>query len=250
MAKDFEGKTAIVTGSGSGIGKAAAIALGARGAQVVVNDLNEGAARAVADAITAAGGIAIAVPGNAGDPEAVKTLVDAAVSTYGALHVAFNNAGIGGPLGPLAEIDIQAYRQLMEVNLHSVFYAMRYEIPAMIAAGGGAILNMSSVLGVVGDANAGPYAAAKHGVVGLTKAAALSYADKGVRVNSIHPGYIDTPLLANLPKEAYDGLIGLHPMGRLGTCDEVAELALFLLSDKAGFITGSQHLVDGGYTTR
>ena len=250
MEQDFAGKTAIVTGAGSGIGKAAALALGARGATVVVNDLAADACRAVADAITGAGGKAIAVPGNAADPEAVKALVDTAVSRCGALHVAFNNAGIGGPLGPLAEIDIEEYRHLMEVNLHSVFYAMRYEIPAMIAAGGGAILNMSSILGLVGDAAAGPYVATKHGVAGLTKSAALAYATSNVRINSIHPGYIDTPLLANLPQEAYDGLVGLHPMGRLGTSEEVAELALFLLSDRAGFITGSQHLVDGGYTAR
>ena len=250
MERDFEGKTAIVTGGGSGIGKAAAIALAARGANVVVNDLGANACRGVADEITKAGGTAVAVPGNAADPEAVRALVDSAVSRFGALHVAFNNAGIGGPLGPLAEIEIDAYRQLMEVNLHSVFYAMRFEIPAMIAAGGGAILNMSSILGLVGDASAGPYVAAKHGVAGLTKAAALSYAGSGVRVNSIHPGYIDTPLLANLPKDVYDGLVSLHPMGRLGTSEEVTELALFLLSDRAGFITGSQHLVDGGYTAR
>ncbi len=250
MGRDFEGKTAIVTGAGSGIGKAAALALAARGAKVVVNDLDAVACQAVAESITRAGGEATGFPGNAADPEAVRSLVDAAVSRYGALHVAFNNAGIGGPLGPLAEIDIEAYRQLMEVNLHSVFYAMRFEIPAMIAAGGGAILNMSSILGMVGDANAGPYVAAKHGVAGLTKAAALAYAGSGVRVNSIHPGYIDTPLLSNLPKEAYDGLVSLHPMGRLGSSEEVTELALFLLSDRAGFITGSQHLVDGGYTAR
>ena len=126
---------------------------------------------------------------------------------------------------------------------------MYYQIPAMLKAGGGSIVNMSSILGVVGNATAEPYVAAKHGVAGMSKAAALGYADKGIRVNSVHPGYIDTPLLQSLPKQAYDALIGLHPIGRLGTSEEVSALVLFLLSDKASFITGSQYLVDGGYTT-
>lgn len=250
MSNPFKGKTAIVTGGGSGIGTAVARGLAGQGANVVVNDLKREVAQRVVDAITAAGGSAVAVAGNVGNPDDVKAVVDAAVSRYGGLHLAFNNAGIGGPLGLLAEIDIEAYRQLMDVNLHSVFYGMRYQIPEMLKAGGGAIVNNSSILGLVGDANAGPYAAAKHGVTGLTKAAALGYADKGIRINSVHPGYIDTPLLQVLPQEARDGLVGLHPIGRLGTAEEVAELVLFLLSDKASFITGSQHVIDGAYTTR
>jgi NAD(P)-dependent dehydrogenase (short-subunit alcohol dehydrogenase family) len=250
MSKEFEGKTAIVTGGGSGIGKAVALALADGGANVVVNDLKQEVAQAVVDEITAAGGTGVAIAGDVGNPDDVKAAVDHAVSTYGALHLAFNNAGIGGPQGLVEDIDIEGYLKLMDVNLHSVFYGMHFQAPAIAAAGGGAIVNTSSILGVVGDANALPYVAAKHGVAGMTKAAGISYAPKGVRINSVHPGYIDTPLLGELPAELYDGLVAKHPLGRLGTSEEVAALVLFLLSDKASFIAGSQHLVDGGYTAQ
>jgi NAD(P)-dependent dehydrogenase (short-subunit alcohol dehydrogenase family) len=250
MTKKFEGKTAIVTGGGSGIGKAVALGLAAGGANVVVNDLKQEVAQSVVDEIVAAGGTATAIAGDVGKPDDVKAAVDLAVSTYGALHLAFNNAGIGGPQGLVEDIDIDGYLKLMDVNLHSVFYGMHYQAPAIVAAGGGAIVNTSSILGLVGDAAALPYVAAKHGVAGMTKAAAISYAPKGVRINSVHPGYIETPLLAEVPTEAHAVLVDKHPIGRLGTSEEVAALVLFLLSDKASFIVGSQHLVDGGYTAQ
>ncbi len=250
MSNEFEGKTALVTGGASGIGKAVALKLAAEGAAVAVADLHEDTARAVVDEIVSAGGRAIAVGADVGRADDVAAAVDATVKAFGSLTHALNNAGIGGPQGPIQDIDVDAYLKLIDVNLHSVFYGMRFEIPELLKAGGGAIVNTSSILGVVGTPLAVPYVTAKHGVAGMTKATALQVADQGIRVNSVHPGYIDTPLLQGMPKEAYDSLIGLHPIGRLGTAEEVADLVVFLLSDRASFITGSQHLVDGGYTAQ
>ncbi|WP_292832869.1 glucose 1-dehydrogenase [Microbacterium sp.] len=252
MTGQFNGKVALVTGAGSGIGKAVALQLATEGATVVAQDLRLESAEAVVADITSAGGTATVVAGDVGAPEDVKAAVAVAVDTYGSLHLAFNNAGIGGPQGLVGDYDdtdgFAAYRQLVAVNLDSVYYGLRYEIPAILAAGGGAIVNMSSILGLVGEPTAAPYTMAKHGVAGLTKAAAAGYASQGIRINSVHPGYIDTPLLSSLPPEAYDALTAKHPAGRLGTAEEVANLVTFLLSDKASFITGSQHAIDGGYT--
>lgn len=250
MTPRFEKKVALVTGAASGIGRAVALELASEGARVVVSDLHDEPAQRVVQEIRDAGGQAVAAVGNVADHADVRAAVEVAVSTYGALHVAFNNAGIGGPLGPLADISIEGYLELMGVNLHSVFYGMYYEIPAMLAAGGGAIVNNSSILGLAGDPGAVPYVTAKHGVAGMTKAAALGYASQGIRINSVHPGYIDTPLLGNLPPEALDALVTLHPIGRLGTAEEVAHYVVFLLSDDASFITGSQAVIDGGYLTK
>lgn len=167
------------------------------------------------------------------------------------MHGAFNNAGIGGPAGLAQDIELDAYHKLMDVNLHSVFYGMKYEAPEIIKSGGGSIVNTSSILGLVGEGMFLPYVAAKHGVAGMTKAAALSYSAQGVRVNSVHPGYIKTPLLEkNLDEAAMSGLVTLHPIGRLGESKEVAEVVCFLLSDKSSFVTGSHYVVDGAYTAR
>jgi NAD(P)-dependent dehydrogenase (short-subunit alcohol dehydrogenase family) len=248
----FSGKTALVTGAASGIGKAVVQQLAGEGANVVVADLELAAAQAVVDELTAAGGSAVAFAGDVSDAAVVKASVDLALEKFGALHLAVNNAGIGGPQGALADYDdadgFAAYHRLMGVNLHAVFYGMRYEIPEIIKAGGGAIVNMSSILGLVAEPTATPYTTAKHGVTGMTKAAGAAYASQGVRINSVHPGYIDTPLLAAMPPEYKQVLVSKHPAGRLGTAEEVANLVLFLLSDKASFVNGTQHVVDGGYT--
>lgn len=246
--KILENKVAIVTGAGSGIGRAIALLYAAEGAKVVVSDIAEKGGLETVSQIKAAGGQAIFVKADTSSPEDNKNLVDQTVKEYGGLHIAVNNAGIGGPLGPTGDYPIDGWKKVIDINLSGVFYGMHYQIQAMLASGGGSIINMASILGMTGTKGSPAYVAAKHGVVGLTKAAALEYATSNIRVNSIGPGYINTPLLTNTLDEAtMQMLVGLHPIGRLGKSEEVAELALFLGSDKASFITGSYYNVDGGY---
>lgn len=251
MTKDFRSRTAIITGAGSGIGAAIAHELAERGASVVAADLDLAAAEAVVATIRAAGGTAYAFAADVSNPAAVENMVTFAVERTGNLHLAVNNAGIGGPNALTADYPLDGWRQVIDINLNGVFYGMRYEIAAMLKSGRGAIVNIASILGSVGWANACAYVAAKHAVVGLTKTAAVEYATQGVRVNAIGPAFIDTPLLAkNLDAETLGQLAGLHPANRLGTPQEVSALTCFLLSERASFITGSYHLVDGGYTAR
>ncbi len=248
---DFTGKTAIVTGAGSGIGEAIALELAASGAFVVVSDLDEEAANRVVAMILDRGGKAEGHAADVSDPQAMERMVAFAEAETGGLHLAVNNAVIGGPQNPVGEYPLDGWKQVIDVNLNGVFYGLRYQIPAMERAGGGAIVNMASILGSVGFANASAYVAAKHGVLGLTKTAAMEYSAKGIRVNAVGPGFIATPLLTkNLEQEVLDGLAALHPIGRIGTSEEVSALTCFLLSERAGFITGSYHLVDGAYTAQ
>lgn len=247
----FSGMVALVTGAGSGIGEACARAFSERGARVVLADFNMPAAEGVAKSIAASGGTASTVKVDVGDPASVEAMVQFAVKTYGGLDVAVNNAGIGGEANPVGAYSLESWHKVIQVNLNGVFYCMRQEIPAMITRGGGAIVNMASVLGSVGFAGSSAYVAAKHGVVGLTKSAALEYATQGVRVNSVGPGFISTPLIAsNMDAAAQTGIANLHATKRLGTAAEVAALVCFLASKDASFITGSYHLVDGGYTAQ
>lgn len=248
-ATEFAGRTALVTGAASGIGLATARRLGAGGANVVIADYNaEGAEKAAAD-LRAEGFEAAAVEVDVTSPDSVAAAVAFAVDTFGALELAVNNAGIGGPSAPTGEYDIEAYDRVVRTNLNGVFYSLRHELPAIEAAGrGGAVVNVASILGSVGFAGSSAYVAAKHGVVGLTKTAAAEYAAKGIRINVVGPGFIETPLLQSMDKDAYDGLVGLHPAGRLGRSEEVAELIAFLLSERSSFVSGSYHLVDGAYT--
>jgi len=244
---ELKGKVALVTGGGSGIGEACAIMLAHRGAKVAVLDQNIEAAERVTQQIKSSGGQANALRVDVSDEGQVSKAVDEVISQFGGLHIAVNNAGIGGDQAPTAEQTIAGWRKVLSVNLDGVFYCMRDEIPAMIKSGGGSIINMASILGQVGYANAAGYVAAKHGVVGLTKSAALEYGTKGIRVNSVGPGFIKTPLLSAVPKEALEPIAQLHALKRLGESKEVATLVTFLASDEASFITGNYYAVDGGY---
>ncbi len=202
--------------------------------------------------IQQAGGDAYFVRSDVSQPEDCQALARVTVERYGRLDVAFNNAGIGGESNLVADYSIDAWQKVIAVNLSGVFYCMKYQIPQMLKTGGGAIVNMASILGQVGFAGAPAYVAAKHGVVGLSQNAAVEYAQQGVRVNVVGPAFISTPLIAAIEQDeaARSGLIGLHPIGRLGQSEEVAELVIWLSSDKASFVTGAYYPIDGGYLAR
>lgn len=247
----FDGKTAIVTGGASGIGAAVVDDLAKSGATVIVADLKKAEAEAKASEVEKAGGKAFAFGVDVGKAEEVKAMVEFAVEKTGRLDHLVNNAGFGGESAPVGEATIEKWHGLMDVNLHGVFYGMRYAIPEMEKVGGGSIVNMASILGTVGFANSSAYVASKHAVVGLTKSAAMEYSAKGIRINSVGPGFIKTPLLDdNLDAATMEMLAGMHPIGRMGESAEVSALTVFLLSDRASFITGSYHLVDGAYTAQ
>ena len=246
--KLLENKVAIITGAGSGIGKAISLLYANEGAKIVVSDISEKGGNETVSEIKAKGGEAIFVKADTSKVDDNKNVVDQAVKQFGGLHLAVNNAGIGGPLSPTGEYPIDGWDKVIAINLSGVFYGLRYQIPAILESGGGSIVNVASILGKVGAKSSPAYVAAKHGVIGLTEASALEYADKKIRINSIGPGYIHTPLLTNsLSDDAMKALVGLHPIGRLGKAEEVAELALWLNSDKASFVTGAYYNVDGGY---
>lgn len=248
----FDGKVAIVTGGASGIGRSAALLYAQNGAKVVVSDVDETGGNETVRMVAQTGGAAAFARADVSRPEDCQRLVSAAVEQYGRLDIAFNNAGIGGESNPVADYSVEAWQKVLSINLSGVFYCMKYEIPAMLKTGGGAIVNMSSILGQVGFANASAYVAAKHGVIGLTRAAALEYAQQGLRVNAVGPGFISTPMIAGLEQDqqANNLLISLHPIGRLGRSEEVAELVIWLSSEKASFVTGAYYPVEGGYLAR
>ncbi|KAB2910383.1 MAG: SDR family oxidoreductase [Kofleriaceae bacterium] len=248
MTTLFDNKVALVTGAGSGIGRDIAFQLAREGARVVVSDINDaGGAETVAH-IRERGGTAVYQRADTSKPGDNEALVAAAIEQLGGLHIAVNNAGIGGPQAPAGEYPIDGWDKVIAINLSGVFYGMRYQLPAMLRAGGGSIINIASVLGQVGFRNSAAYVAAKHGVVGLTRAAALEYGPQKVRVNAVGPGFIRTPLVEkSLSPEALRALEGQHAMNRLGESTEVAELVTWLASDRASFVTGGYYAVDGGY---
>lgn len=246
----MKNKTVIITGAASGIGKATAELFAKQGAQVVLSDIQEEAGKATTESIIAAGGKAIFFKTDVSKPEEMEALVNFAIKAYGKLDVAVNNAGIGGELNLIADMSLEGWQKVIGINLNSLFYGMKYQIKAMLKNGSGSIVNISSILGSVGFAGSAGYTAAKHGVVGLTQAAALEYSAQGIRVNAVGPGFIETPLLDALDAEMKKQLVSLHPIGRLGKSEEVAELIYWLSSDKSSFVTGSYYPVDGGYLAR
>jgi len=245
--KSLENKVAIVTGASSGIGEAIANKLAEEGAKVIVSDINEEGGKKVVEQITSKGGEAFFIKADTSSPEENEKLVTETVKHFGKLDIAVNNAGVGGPAQVTGEYPIDAWDKVIAINLSGVFYGLRYQIPAILANGGGSIVNMASVLGQVGTKLSPAYVAAKHGVVGLTKAAALEYAEQKIRINSVGPGYIKTPLLVkHLSDDQMEGLIAQHPIGRLGESAEIAELVAWLVSDKASFVTATYYAADGG----
>ncbi|MGE0871137.1 MAG: SDR family NAD(P)-dependent oxidoreductase [Kofleriaceae bacterium] len=241
-------KVAIVTGAGSGIGRAIAYQLAAEGARVVVSDVNDKGGHETVSWLRDRSSAALYVHADTSKPTDSETLVAAAVKAFGGLDIAVNNAGIGGPAAPLGDYPVDGWDTVIAINLSGVFYGMRAQLPAMVARGGGSIINIASVLGQVGFRHSAAYVAAKHGVIGLTQNAALEYGPQKIRINAVAPGFIKTPLLEKtLNPEAIKALEAMHPLGRLGTAPEVAELVTFLASAKASFLTGGFYPVDGGY---
>jgi NAD(P)-dependent dehydrogenase (short-subunit alcohol dehydrogenase family) len=252
----MEGKVAIVTGGSAGIGRATALAFAARGARVVVADVEEEGGRETVEMVERDGGEAVFVATDVSSPDDVARMVATAKERFGRLDIAFNNAGIEGDLAPLVEYSLDTWNRIVGINLTGVWLCMKHEIPLMLETGGGSIVNNASILGTVGMAAAGPYTATKHGVIGLTRVAALENAEKGIRVNAVCPGFIETPMVmergvhAGENQEVYDDLVGLHPVGRLGKSEEIADAVVWLCSDGASFMAGHPLIVDGGYVAR
>ena len=245
------GKVAFVTGAANGIGRAAALAFAREGASVVATDISDQGNRETARMVEALGGRAIAIRCDVTKADDVKAALDKTVEAFGRLDIAFNNAGSEQPVTATADLSEEEWDRVVSINLRSVFLCMKYQIPLMLEHGGGSIVNTSSGAGVKGFAGQAAYSAAKHGVIGLTKAAALDYAKSGIRVNAVCPGIIDTPMMQRFTEGTPEGrerVISQEPVGRMGTPEEIAEAVLWLCSDTSGFVIGHALVIDGGQT--
>jgi NAD(P)-dependent dehydrogenase (short-subunit alcohol dehydrogenase family) len=253
IMNEFQGKVAIVTGGTSGIGRAAAIAYARAGAKVVVAGRRAAEGEETVRLIRAQRGEALFVPTDVAQHAQVKKLVGRTLEQFGRLDFAFNNAGIEQVPTPFLEQDEETYDRVMDINVKGVWLSMKYEIPAMLKAGGGAIVNTSSALGVIAFAGVEVYVASKHAVIGLTKSAALEYGKQGIRVNAVLPAVIETDMYERFTGEKPEmqaAMAALHPIGRIGTSEEVADAVIWLSSDKSSFVTGHSLLVDGGFTAQ
>jgi NAD(P)-dependent dehydrogenase (short-subunit alcohol dehydrogenase family) len=255
MAGILDGKVALVTGGASGIGRATAVAMAREGARVAVSDLSSDGVEATVALINAAGGQSVGIRGNVTEEADVTNMVARTVAAFGRIDCAFNNAGVGSrgvgaPAGQRThELSQASVAKMFSINLMGVFLCLKYEIAQMLAqGGGGAIVNTSSIAGLIGLATAAHYVAAKHGVVGLTRTAAIEYAKDGIRVNCVNPGYIQTPMTKETMEERFDEIMAKVPMGRLGQPENIAEAVVWMCSDRASFMTGAAHVVDGGYS--
>jgi NAD(P)-dependent dehydrogenase (short-subunit alcohol dehydrogenase family) len=252
MTGTLQGKTIIVTGAGGGIGRAASLVLANAGANLVVTDIAKEAGGATVDAVRSAGGTALFVQADLATENEVSAIVDRAVATYGRLDGAFNNAGLEQCALPLHELTTEQWERALRVDLTSVFWCIKYQVLAMMKAGSGSIVNTASSLGQVAIQNASEYITAKHGVIGLTRAAAAEYGSRGIRVNAVLPGIIRTPMISRLTEDErfsafFEKLKDRHPIGRFGEPAEIGEAVKWLLSDAASFMNGAAMAVDGGY---
>lgn len=251
--KRFNDKVVLITGATAGIGRAAAIAFGREGARLLITGRNARAAESLVAELRAAGTEVEFVPGDASREAVQQQWVEAALTRFGRLDVAINNAGVEGSLGPVAEQTEANYNHVFDTNVKGLMFALKYQVPALVRGGGGAIVNVSSMVGSIGMAGASVYVASKHAVDGLTRSVALETARSGVRVNAVAPGAIATQMMERFTggnKDAQAGLAGAHPVGRLGHPEEIAQALLYLASDDAKFMTGSILTIDGGYTAQ
>ncbi|ADB38214.1 glucose 1-dehydrogenase [Spirosoma linguale] len=247
----FAGKVAFVTGAGTGIGRATALAFSSRGASVVIADVAEETLQETAQLIEKQGGHSLAVVCDVTQEKQIKMALDKAIDTFGRLDYAFNNAGVEQPKAPLADIEVAEWDRIINTDLRSMFLCMKHEIPLLLSQGGGAIVNTSSGAGVKGIEGQTAYAAAKHGIIGLTKSAALDYAAQNIRINAVCPGFIDTPMMDRFSGGTEEGrheVISQEPIGRAGKPEEIADAVIWLCSEASSFIVGHALVVDGGQT--